>query len=542
MVPAFAFVVSLAVTMVLIPRLMGVAGRLHMLDLPNARKVHRDVIPRVGGIAMVVGAVLPIILWVPMGRQVVALLFGIGVILLFGFWDDRADLDYRWKFAGQLLATLLVVVGGDVTIQHIPFLDGDALPGYVTVPLTIVVVVGITNAINLADGLDGLAGGTTLLSLVGIALLAYQAGGVDVMLVSIAVIGAVLGFLRYNTYPARVFMGDTGSQFLGFSTGVLAIILTQYTNPALSAALPLLLLGLAILDTIAVMLQRIYEGRSPFAPDKNHIHHKLLALGFDHYEAVVLIYFAKAGLVFAAYLLRYESDILVMGSYLGFCFVVLALFRVAGTRGWRLRQAGRPATSGLAAVIRGVRESRVIRSFPDNLVSVAVPVLLVSGAIFADRVPADFAIGSGVLLVVALAAKIGGSERSDALLPVVAYVTCAFSVYLLESTGARWPGASAALNGYFLVLAVAVALAIRFSKHRSFEATPLDLLVILLALTVPNLPEVHFRGFSGGEFVLKLIVLFYACEVIRSRGHTGWRWLKAGVVTSLAVIAARGFL
>jgi UDP-N-acetylmuramyl pentapeptide phosphotransferase/UDP-N-acetylglucosamine-1-phosphate transferase len=355
MLPVFAFVVSLAVTMVLIPPLMRAAGRLRAVDLPNERKVHSSAIPRVGGIAMVAGAVLPILLWVPMQQQTVALLFGMAVILLFGFWDDRVDLDYRWKLAGQLLAALLVVVGGHVTIERIPFFDGQDVPAYASIPLTVVVIVGVTNAINLADGLDGLAGGTTLLSLVVIALLAHMAGGQDVVMISVAVIGATLGFLRFNTYPARVFMGDTGSQFLGFSAGVLAIVLTQRTNLALSAGLPFLLLGLAILDTLTVMFQRIYEGRSPFSPDKNHIHHRLLALGFDHYEAVVLIYLAKAGLVSAAYLLRYESDALVVGSYLVFCVAVLGLFRIVSVTGWRLHHNARGTAPGFGNLIKRVR-------------------------------------------------------------------------------------------------------------------------------------------------------------------------------------------
>ena len=152
-------------------------------------------------------------------------------------------------------------------------------------------LVGITNAINLSDGLDGLAGGVTFLSLAAIAVLTYIAVDAGFMLLAtMSIMGSILGFLRFNTFPARIFMGDGGSQFLGFSAGVLAILLTQSSNTALSPALPLLILGLPILDTLMVMGERIYEGRSPFVADRKHIHHRLLALGFHHYEAVVTIY------------------------------------------------------------------------------------------------------------------------------------------------------------------------------------------------------------------------------------------------------------
>ena len=210
----------------------------------------------------------------------VGFLCGIAVILLFGVWDDIRGLDYRLKFLGQITAVLIVVLYGGVVIRFVPLSGLEPLPDYVAIPFTVFALIGITNAVNLADGLDGLAGGITLLSLGMIGILAYPTGDTNVPLAAIAVIGSIVGFLRFNTYPARIFMGDGGSQFLGFSAGVLVVMLTQESNTALSPALTLMILGLPILDTGMVMAQRLHEGRSPFLPDKNHIHHKLLALGF----------------------------------------------------------------------------------------------------------------------------------------------------------------------------------------------------------------------------------------------------------------------
>lgn len=335
MILFFSFLIAMLVTMVLIPPLMRVAARLNIVDLPNDRKVHTVAIPRVGGVAMVVGAVLPLLLWLLPLPEVIGLLLGMGVILAFGVWDDRADLDYRLKFAGQCLAALIVWWAG-ARVEALPLIGELTLLW--SFGFTLLALLAITNAVNLADGLDGLAGGSTLLSLAAIAVLGYMAGQVAVVLIALAVMGSILGFLRFNTHPAQVFMGDAGSQFLGFATGVLAIFLTQGENSLYSLSLPILLLGLPILDTALVMIQRLREGRSPFSPDKNHIHHRLLAAGFDHYQAVFVIYIVQALLVIAAYYLRNASDTLILLCYAVCCTVIIAAVTWAGAvRGGRGR-------------------------------------------------------------------------------------------------------------------------------------------------------------------------------------------------------------
>ena len=304
----FSFIVATFVTMVLISPLVRLANRWHVVDMPAARKVHKTPVPRLGGLAMTIGAILPPLMWTTMDSQMAGFLCGIVVILFFGAWDDIKGLDFRLKFLGQIIAVLTVVLYGGVVIRYLPFFGLEPLPDYVAIPLTVFALVGVTNAINLADGLDGLAGGITLLSLGIIGILAYPTGDSRVLLLTASVIGSIVGFLRFNTYPARIFMGDAGSQFLGFSAGVLVVMLTQESNTALSPALPVMILGLPLLDTAMVIGERLYEGRSPFLPDKNHIHHKLLTLGFDHYEAVFVIYLLQTLLVAAAYFLRFETD------------------------------------------------------------------------------------------------------------------------------------------------------------------------------------------------------------------------------------------
>jgi len=162
---------------------------------------------------MVVGTVVPLLVWLPFDELLLAYLLGVGVIALFGVWDDRANLDYRVKFLGQFIAASIPVFLGGLVIRVIPFGPVDGLPDTIAYPLTMLFVVGITNAVNLTDGLDGLAGGTALLSLIVIGLLAYLADGTQLLAIALAVSGAIFGFLRYNTHPASIFMGTRAANF-----------------------------------------------------------------------------------------------------------------------------------------------------------------------------------------------------------------------------------------------------------------------------------------------------------------------------------------
>src|SRR5579883_241279 len=267
-----AALIALSITTACMPALRRWALRVGLTDRPGPRKVHTATVPRVGGIAMAGGILVPTLLVAPHDTVMIGFLGGALVLLAFGVWDDRCDLDYRLKFLGQFLAVGLVIAIGHVRIADLTLDRPLELPPMLSGLLTFGFLVGVTNAMNLADGLDGLAGGLALLCLCAIAVFGAICGNRPVMAVALIEAGAVLGFLRFNTHPARIFMGDSGSQMLGFSVGALAILATQGETCPLSAALPLLLLGLPIMDTLTVMLTRIRAGRSPFSADSNHLH------------------------------------------------------------------------------------------------------------------------------------------------------------------------------------------------------------------------------------------------------------------------------
>jgi UDP-GlcNAc:undecaprenyl-phosphate GlcNAc-1-phosphate transferase len=527
--------------MTLIPLMIRLAPWFGMLDNPDARKVHTTPIPRVGGVGIVMGALIPILLWSPLGDIVRAYLFGSLVLLVFGAWDDARNLNPYLKFIGQIIAASLVVFYGDVYIASLPFMDMEPLPDYVAKPFTVFAIVGMINALNVSDGLDGLAGGISILSLSCIAYLAYLAEGFGAITIVVAVLGGILGFLRYNTHPARVFMGDTGSQFLGFTLGFLAVLFTQKINPAVSPSLAILFLGLPIIDILAVIAQRVHHGISPFSATKHHLHHRLLELGFDHYEAVVMIYLVQALFVASAVPLSYESDWLIMSLYLGVSGVIYLVLYGAIRGHWRAHRA--QAVSWLTKAINAVKQHKLFVMIPVQFVVVSIPVFFVITSLMAVHVPRDFSIMSVILLVVLVIFILSRGARDSIVVQVINYVTAAFVVYLETKYFRSLPVSMEMVDlVYFIALAAAVGLAVRYSGQLEFRTTPTDYLMIFVVLFVGfwlhNLPEKAEIGIIAA----KLIVLFYGCEFIVSHARRKWNALNLSAVASLSVLALRGLV
>lgn len=522
------FLVSMVVTIAWLPVLGRVATRWNIVDRPGARKVHAVPIPRIGGIAMLIGVLVSAIVVIPLDARGQSLLVAVAVIALFGALDDRFDLDYRIKLVGQLAAALIVVVGGGIQIHTITLDERMALPEIASVPLTLLFLIGITNAINLADGLDGLAGGTTFLCLGALALLAYSGGQSLCAMLALAFAGSVLGFLRFNTYPASVFMGDAGSQVLGFAVGVLSMLATQSGESAVSAATPILLLALPILDTLSVMVERISEGRSPFSADRNHIHHKLLNLGFDHHEAVMVIYLIQADLFLAAFWLRFESDLTILGAVTLFFGAAIWVLQSASRRGWRFRSAhASTRDTPLSRLITHLRQPHNLPHWSYVAVAVAVTtygILIIAETASLSRDVHILVIGLFAVTFVLLLLFRG---RPLSLIEKAAlYVTVAVLVYL-DSMILPETRAFTALNwSVVMVAAVGTVLRLRLASDRRFVMTPLDLIVLFVALVVPSLSaSVEIPG-GGAEGIAKLVILFYAVEVLLSRVELGVVWMR----------------
>jgi UDP-GlcNAc:undecaprenyl-phosphate GlcNAc-1-phosphate transferase len=415
---------------------------------------------------------------------------------------------------GQLLAALAVVTIGDVRFDSVPFMLDTDMPLWIGIPVTLLFLVGVSNAVNLTDGLDGLAGGLSFLTLSGIAYLAYLSNDSTVLFLTVPFLGGLLGFLRYNTYPARIFMGDGGSQLLGFTMGVLAILLTDSTRGPFSPSLALFLLGLPFLDTLGVTGQRLAEGRSPFIGDRAHIHHKLLRVGFTHYEAVTVIYAIQAGMLSLAYLLRWQSDVLIIPLYLAIAGSVLALFIAAG------RGLFPTPVSHDGRFLSNVRLTHFfsgpwLTDVPIRFLAVAVPLFLIALVFLPAHVPDDV----GYLSIVLFGIVLLGVSFLPRLVPYFVrgglYVGTTFLLYVSEDSWFRSASAfTTTHNVFFVIVAIMVLLSMRFNEESRFQTTPLDYLMVFLAVAFPLLPEVGSDVSTLGVFAAKLMVLFFSFELL----------------------------
>ncbi|WP_019154275.1 glycosyltransferase family 4 protein [Robertmurraya massiliosenegalensis] len=299
----FALVITFITSLIVTPFVKKIAFKIGAIDQPNNRKVHKQVMPRLGGLAIVISFATGLIFFIPDTMNAWPILVGALFIVVIGTLDDIKEISPRTKLAGQLLAAAVTVMGG-IQIDYITLPSGEVLHfGYFAIPLTIIWIVGITNAINLIDGLDGLAAGVSSIALLTISGLALSMGNPLIALLSLLVLGSTVGFLVYNFYPAKIFMGDSGSLFLGYMISVLAVM-GLFKNVAMfSLIIPIIILGVPIIDTTFAIIRRIVQKRPLAAPDRLHLHHCLIKLGFTHRQTVIIIYtlsalFGLAALIF----------------------------------------------------------------------------------------------------------------------------------------------------------------------------------------------------------------------------------------------------
>jgi UDP-GlcNAc:undecaprenyl-phosphate GlcNAc-1-phosphate transferase len=536
--------ISMFITISTMPFLRRLAIRFHAMDVPDERKVHPHPIPKCGGVGMALGALVPVLLWAPEDLFVRAVLMGAGIITIFGLADDFMNLGYMAKFFGQLAAALIVILYGGIRIEHLgSLLPGEVLlPEWLSIVVSIIVIVGVTNAINLSDGLDGLAGGTCLLIFLCIGYLAYCIENSAVSIMAFAVVGAIFGFLRFNTYPATLFMGDAGSQMLGFLAITLSLGITQGSTP-FSPVLPALLLGFPVLDTLTVMFERIMEGRSPFVADKKHFHHRLMGLNLVHRESVFTIYVIQCFLVTSAFVFRFYSSVFLLIYYLIFSGIIILGFVVAEKTGWKLRRPG--LERSVKSRIKILKETNIHIKWPFRVVHAGVPLLLVLACFLPKTVPVHLSLISLGFLVLFLVIRLIRQKWLGFVIGVSLYLFIPFVIYTGEADMTSWfnEGMLFAYNLCFGVLALFTFLTLKFTRRtHGFEITPMHFLIIFIALVVPNLPEIMIERQYLGLIATKMIVLFFGYEVLTGelRGNTNKLWL--GVIAVMGVVAVRGLV
>lgn len=325
-----AALVGLALSLIFVPPVKKLALSIGAVDKPNARKVHTGVKARMGGLAIFAAFWIAAFLFLPLSRALIAFFLGACVLVGIGINDDLRDMPAKHKLLGQVIAAIVFMFGG-IRIDFMTwFFENDLLIlHYLSYPVTLIWIVGLINAVNLVDGLDGLAAGISAIAASGLGLLAHFNGHNETALLCAVLVGVCLGFLRYNFYPSQLFMGDTGSMFLGYTLAVLSISGMSKGMAFATFAAPILILGIPIFDTLFAILRRMSNSRPVFEADKSHLHHRLLDMGLSHRDTVLAICTVSA--IFTAtsillYQLTSSQGFWLM--LLAFMFIFIAAYKL----------------------------------------------------------------------------------------------------------------------------------------------------------------------------------------------------------------------
>ena len=288
------FLLAVLISFFSTPMVRKLAIKIGAVDVPkDDRRVHKEAMPFLGGIAIFASVVITVLIFLPLDRSTFAILMGGTLIVMSGILDDLRDLSPKRKLLFQIAAAVILIMGG-IKIDFItnPFSSSSSLImlGWMSIPITLFWVVGITNTVNLIDGLDGLAAGVAMISSISLMLVANKFSYTEITIISAILAGGCLGFLPFNFNPAKIFMGDTGALFLGFMLAAISIEGIMKSVATIAIVVPIIILGIPIFDTTFAIFRRLLNGQSIMAADKGHLHHRLLNMGFSQRKTVLMLY------------------------------------------------------------------------------------------------------------------------------------------------------------------------------------------------------------------------------------------------------------
>ena len=330
-----ALLVAMVVSFLTSPVVKNFAYKVGAIDVPkDARRMHKKPIPRLGGLAIFIGFMLSVMLFVPIrgDRQMQSILLGAVIIVVLGVVDDIMALPAMLKFVVQIVAALIPTLSG-VVVEAVsnPNIFSDNpywVLDWLSIPVTVIWIVAVTNSVNLIDGLDGLANGVSAISATTVLVIALLTSEAQVALVMAALVGASVGFMPYNQNPAKMFMGDTGATFLGYILATMSIQGLFKFYAVISFVVPFLILGLPIFDTAFAFTRRIAHGQSPMHADRSHIHHRLIDMGLNQKQAVATLYVISAILGLSAVVLTTGGEGKAMILFAALCIVAVVAARV----------------------------------------------------------------------------------------------------------------------------------------------------------------------------------------------------------------------
>lgn len=289
-----SFIMSAIISFVLTPIVRRIAIKTGAMDIPkDNRRVHKEPMPLIGGLAIFFAVIIVTLIFLPLTREIISMIIGSAIIVMGGIIDDYKELSPKKKFLFELIAGIVLIIGG-IKIDFItnPFSKDIALLDlkWLSIPVTLFWIVGITNTLNFIDGLDGLSAGVAMISSLTLMIVASKFGYSNIIILSAAMAGACLGFLPFNFNPAKIFMGDTGALFLGFMLSAITIEGVMKSVATIAIVAPILILSVPIFDTTFAIFRRLLNGQSIVAADKGHLHHRLLSRGFSQRKSVLILY------------------------------------------------------------------------------------------------------------------------------------------------------------------------------------------------------------------------------------------------------------
>ncbi|RUM94655.1 MAG: hypothetical protein DSZ28_02050 [Thiothrix sp.] len=542
-----SFIVSMLVSTLLIPAVKRFAFRFGFVDKPNSRKVHSHPMARIGGLAFILGALAPLLIWLPLDRAVIAYSAGALLIIVLALLDDKYDLSPLVKLVVQSIAAGIAIYFGDLGVHqfHLFWFDF-TLSSYSSIAVTVIFILTVINGVNFSDGLDGLAGGMALLSLVALMMLSYRVGASDIVLICTVLAGGLLGFLLYNSHPAQVFMGEVGSQFLGYSLAVLTVYLTQAKTHIYSAFMPLLLIGLPLIDLLIVVLVRLVRKKSLFSADRSHIHHRLLDMNLKQHGSVFVLYLLQCISIGMALAFRFEGDTFVLFLFGIFTLTIGGLFFIWETRGI-------PGVRYVNAFIEGPvnrLNKHVVRldlgEWVQLISALAIIGYLLAGVIAVEAVGLKEGLISVILfLFLAFFNSKPANERFPGFFIRFILYLCTsgilFYVYLESSLIVDH---KLGIDAFFIMLSLLILFGVHFSDDDRLTPRPIDFLLILLVLILPATSNERYGEQIYWMVAIHLLVLFYGIEfvLLSYQGGKVVKYIQYWFAIPLGVFAIRGVM
>lgn len=515
----YIFLTALMASLLVMPSLYNLSIKVGGVDVPdNERKIHDKVVPRIGGIAILSGLLIAVLLFCATTPFISGLVTGGLIIFFVGFIDDLRGLTSVQKLAGQIIGASVGVI---ISQNHIKSL-GDLfsmgnieLPTAIAIPFTIFCIVGLINSLNMIDGLDGLAGGVSAIACLAFAILAFENGSLQVFLVSVALLGAVIGFLAHNSYPARIFMGDAGSNLLGFTLGMLAVRLADVA-PGISPVAILITLSVPVCDTIFVISRRLLGGRPVMRADRAHLHHRLLDIGLGH-KASVLAVFGWSYFMSAVAVIYHNAKDSSLFLFVIIATVIFYLLLYVMSK-WPMNADTIPVDTSLI----GTEWHAGLDKMGNRLLFLAryLIVLILALTLPVDLGPAPIHAAISVILLCFLVLGITVNRSwSSPLLLIALYLTGAYLLFEMENFGRSVTIAGVSLLPLsavlFVLLSLLIGVKIYLSKRFSILMnSAFEFFVLLAVIFIPLLPDEITAPYHLLTVAGKSIIIFVAYKLI----------------------------